>query len=121
MILQNYLEQHLKKKKKTQGFQIWLETGLDVYFPHCLSGKKGWVIETAASASGLGPGSVSTLLFALLNSWLLSGEMLLLTSHTGSQLPRRVPREAGSLSSEKHHQKVVVVVVGNRAEKASRG
>ena len=28
-----------------------------------VSGKKGWVIQRAASASGLGPGSVSTLFF----------------------------------------------------------
>lgn len=40
--------------------------------------KNGWVIETAASTSGLGPGSVPTLFFALLlSSWLQSGRCCL--------------------------------------------
>lgn len=74
--------------------------------------KNGWVIETTASTLWAGAlvSPHPVLRFAprqLVTVW----EMLSLTSHTGSQFLRRVPREAGSLSSEKQ----------NREEKVSQG
>lgn len=76
--------------KKAWGFQIWLETGLDVYFPHCLSGKKGWVIQTAASAFGLGPWVCLHSVLCSSGDQCQTGEKQHITSHICSKLPASI-------------------------------
>lgn len=72
-----------------------------------VSGKKGWVIQTSASASGLGLGSVFTLIFAPQGTCVSLGGKLPTTSHICSKLPKKVPQrsERSELSLKRQNTK----------------
>lgn len=82
-----------------------------------VSGKKGWVIQTSPSASGLGPGSVFTLIFVPQGTCVSLGGKLPTTSHICSKLPTKVPQrsERSELSLKRQNTK------GTGGNKAGKG
>ena len=82
-----------------------------------VSGKKGWVIQTSASASGLGPGSVFTLILAPQGTCVSLWGKLPTTSHICSKLPTKVPQrsERSELSLKRQNTK------GRGGNKAGKG
>lgn len=61
--------------------------------------KKGWVTQTAASASGLGPGSVSTLFFAPLGTCVSLGRSCILPPTFAPSFQQGSPQEVRDLRS----------------------
>lgn len=92
LIFQGYLEYQFFVFK-AWGFQIWLETGLDVYFPHCLWKKR---VGDSESSLRLWAGARISLHSVLLSSRDLCkpGEKLPITSHIFSKLPTRVSQRS---------------------------
>lgn len=99
LIFQGYLINIFFFKIRLEDFRSgWKLVWMFIFL--IVSGKKGWVIQTSASASGLGLGSVFTLIFAPQGTCVsLGGGCPCHLPHLLLSFPKRSPRGVRDLNS----------------------